>query len=69
MSKRGRVGSAGGKFRISLGLPVGVVINCSNDTGAKNLKGEMNGTAITGPVAKECADLWPRSASNSSSIA
>merc|ERR1719198_649396 len=28
-----------------------------------NLKGEMKGTAITGPVAKECAELWPRIAS------
>jgi len=140
MSKRGRGGSAGAKFRISLGLPVGAVINCADNTGAKNLfviavqgikgrlnrlpaagsgdmivatvkkgkpelrkkvmpavvirqrkpfrrkdgvflyfednagvivnnKGEMKGSAITGPVAKECADLWPRIASNASSIA
>ncbi|RUS70851.1 hypothetical protein EGW08_021389 [Elysia chlorotica] len=151
MSKRGRGGSAGGKFRIALGLPVGAVINCADNTGAKNLyviavsgikgrlnrlpaagsgdmfvatvkkgkpelrkkvkkgkpelrkkvmpavvirqrkpfrrkdgmflyfednagvivnpKGEMKGSAITGPVAKECADLWPRIASNASSIA
>lgn len=27
------------------------------------------GSAITGPVAKECADLWPRIASNAGSIA
>ncbi|GLH00131.1 60S ribosomal protein L23 [Gryllus bimaculatus] len=136
----GRGGSAGAKFRISLGLPVGAVINCADNTGAKNLyviavqgvkgrlnrlpaagsgdmivatvkkgkpelrkkvmpavvirqrkpfrrkdgvfiyfednagvivnnKGEMKGSAITGPVAKECADLWPRIASNASSIA
>lgn len=25
-----------------------------------NIKGELKGSAITGPVAKECADLWPR---------
>merc|ERR1712118_327494 len=25
-----------------------------------NNKGEMKGSAVTGPVAKECADLWPR---------
>ena len=25
-------------------------------------------SAITGPVAKECADLWPRIASNAGSI-
>merc|ERR1712042_48723 len=110
MSKRGRGGSSGGKFRISLGLPVGAIMNCADNTGAKNLyiiavqcikgrlnrlpavvvrqrkpyrrkdgvfiyfednagvivnnKGEMKGSAITGPVAKECADLWPRIASN-----
>uniref|UniRef100_A0A8C0MEH4 Large ribosomal subunit protein uL14 n=1 Tax=Canis lupus familiaris TaxID=9615 RepID=A0A8C0MEH4_CANLF len=122
MSKRGRGGSSGAKFRISLGLPVGAVINCADNTGAKNLyiisvkgikgrlnrlpaagvgdmvmatvkkgkpelrkkvhpavvirqrksyrrkdgvnnKGEMKGSAITGPVAKECADLWPSSIS------
>nr|CAI9700896.1 unnamed protein product [Rangifer tarandus platyrhynchus] len=137
-SRRG--GSSGAKFRISLGLPVGAVINCADNTGAKNLyiisvkgikgrlnrlpaagvgdmvmatvkkgkpelrkkvhpavvirqrksyrrkdgvflyfednagvivnnKGEMKGSAITGPVAKECADLWPRIASNAGSIA
>ncbi|XP_071825909.1 large ribosomal subunit protein uL14 [Apostichopus japonicus] len=140
MSKRGRGGSSGSKFRISLGLPVGAVINCADNTGAKNLyviavagirgrlnrlpaaaigdmlvatvkkgkpelrkkvmpavvirqrkairrkdgtviyfednagvivnnKGEMKGSAITGPVAKECADLWPRIASNAGSVA
>ena len=34
-----------------------------------NVKGEMKGSAITGPVAKECADLWPRISSNAPSIA
>lgn len=29
----GRGGSAGAKFRISLGLPVGAVINCADNTG------------------------------------
>ena len=33
-----------------------------------NPKGEMKGSAITGPVAKECADLWPRIASAANSI-
>merc|ERR1711942_188296 len=33
-----------------------------------NNKGEMKGSAVTGPVAKECADLWPRISSNSGSI-
>merc|ERR1711950_24972 len=140
MSKRGRGGAAGAKFRISLACPVGAVMNCADNTGAKNLfviavygirgrlnrlpaaasgdmvlatvkmgkpelrkkvmpavvirqrktlrrkdgtflyfednagvivnnKGEMKGSAITGPVSKECADLWPRIASNAGSIA
>uniref|UniRef100_A0A8C6R103 Large ribosomal subunit protein uL14 n=1 Tax=Nannospalax galili TaxID=1026970 RepID=A0A8C6R103_NANGA len=126
MSKRGRGGSSSVKFRISLGLPVGAVINYADNTGAKNLyiisvkgikgrlnrlpaagvgdmvmatvkkgkpersiqqkdgvflyfedntgvivnnKREMKGSAITGPVAKECADLWPRIATNAGSIA
>ncbi|KAJ1406115.1 ribosomal protein L14 domain-containing protein [Ochromonadaceae sp. CCMP2298] len=33
-----------------------------------NNKGEMKGSAVTGPTAKEAADLWPRVASNSGSI-
>lgn len=37
MSKRGRGGASGAKFRITLGLPVGAVINCADNTGAKNL--------------------------------
>ncbi|XP_067317997.1 large ribosomal subunit protein uL14-like [Anolis sagrei] len=137
MSKQGRGGSSGANFRISLGLPVGSVINCADNTGAKylynisvkgikgrlnrlpaagvgnmvmatmkkgkpelrkkvhpavviqqrksyrrkflyfednvgmivNNKEEMKGSAITGPVAKECADLWPTIASNAGSIA
>lgn len=31
-------------------------------------KGEMKGSAITGPVAKECADLWPRIASAAGTV-
>ncbi|XP_003389687.1 PREDICTED: 60S ribosomal protein L23 [Amphimedon queenslandica] len=140
MSKRAAKGSAGSKFRMALGLPVGAVINCADNTGAKNLyiiavkgikgrlnrlpaagagdlvlatvkkgkpelrkkvmpavvirqrkpyrrkdgvflyfednagvivnvKGEMKGSTVAGPVAKECADIWPRIASNASSIA
>jgi len=33
-----------------------------------NEKGEMKGSAITGPVAKECADVWPRIASAAPSV-
>eukprot|EP00292_Cryptomonas_paramecium_P023525 CAMPEP_0113670420 /NCGR_PEP_ID=MMETSP0038_2-20120614/5129_1 /TAXON_ID=2898 /ORGANISM="Cryptomonas paramecium" /LENGTH=146 /DNA_ID=CAMNT_0000586439 /DNA_START=53 /DNA_END=493 /DNA_ORIENTATION=- /assembly_acc=CAM_ASM_000170 len=139
VAKRIGGGTAGNKFRTSLGLPVGAVMNCADNTGAKNLfilsvkgikgrlnklpsatvgdmvmcsvkkgkpelrkkvmpgvvvrqrksfrrkdgiilyfednagvivnpKGEMKGSAITGPVAKECADLWPRIASAAGTI-
>ncbi|KAL3724673.1 hypothetical protein ACJRO7_029785 [Eucalyptus globulus] len=137
MSKRGRGGSAGNKFRMSLGLPVAATVNCADNTGAKNLyiisvkgiKGRLNrlpsacvgdmvmatvkkgkpdlrkkvmpavivrqrkpwrrkdgvfmyfegdaltfiafqlvGSAITGPIGKECADLWPRIASAANAI-
>ena len=34
-----------------------------------NNKGEMKGSAIIGPDAKECADLWPKIASSTESIA
>ena len=33
-----------------------------------NPKGDMKGSAITGPVGKESAELWPRIASNAGSI-
>lgn len=33
-----------------------------------NVKGEMKGSGITGPVAKECAELFSKIASNASSI-
>ncbi|KAF0359085.1 ribosomal protein L14 domain-containing protein [Gigaspora rosea] len=139
MSKRGRGGASGNKFRMTLGLPVGAIMNCADNSGAKNLyiisvkgiharlnrlpaagvgdmvmatvkkgkpdlrkkvmpavvirqrkpwrrrdgvflyfednagvivnpKGEMKGSAITGPVGKECADLWPRIASSSGTV-
>merc|ERR1719414_2612109 len=131
MSKRGRAGSQGTKFRMTLGLPVGAVVNCCDNTGAKNLyiiavkgykgrlnrlpaagagdmviatvkkgkpdlrkkvwpavivrqrkpwrrkegvfiyfednagvimtgRGELKGSVVNGPVARECADLWPK---------
>ncbi|KAJ1811769.1 60S ribosomal protein L23, partial [Coemansia sp. RSA 2598] len=136
----GNGAASGNKFRMTLGLPVGAVINCADNSGAKNLniiavarvkgrlsrlpaagvgdlvvatvrkgkpelrkkvtpavivrqrkawrrkdgvfiyfedkagvivnpKVEMKGSAITGPVGKECADLWPRIASNSGTVA
>merc|ERR1712036_53633 len=139
MSKRGRGGRNGIKLKITNSLPVASVMNCADNTGAKNLymiactmigaklnrfpsgsvgdmflasvkkgkpelrkrvmpaviirqkknirrregyflyfednagvivnaKGEMKGSGITGPVAKECADLWPRIASKAQSI-
>ncbi|KIH93194.1 large subunit ribosomal protein L23e [Sporothrix brasiliensis 5110] len=129
-------GAPGGKLKMTLGLPVGAIMNCCDNSGARNLyiisvkgigarlnrlpaggvgdmvmatvkkgkpelrkkvhpavivrqskpwkrtdgvflyfednagvivnpKGEMKGSAITGPVGKEAAELWPRIASNS----
>eukprot|EP00761_Pharyngomonas_kirbyi_P011076 gb/GECH01011100.1/.p1 GENE.gb/GECH01011100.1/~~gb/GECH01011100.1/.p1 ORF type:complete len:141 (+),score=15.64 gb/GECH01011100.1/:1-423(+) len=139
MSKRGGGAASGAKFRMTLGLPTGAIINCADNTGARNLyliavkgiqgrlnrlpaagvgdmvmttvkkgkpelrkkvmpaivvrqrkpwrrkdgtfiffednagvivnpKGEMKGSTVSGPVAKECADLWPRIASNSGTV-
>ena len=139
MSKRARGGRAGTKLRISAGIPALCVMNCADNTGAKNLyviavtkigarlnrlpkgsvgelflasvkkgkpelrkkvlpavivrqrkcyrrregyqlyfedntgvivnpKGEMRGSAIIGPVAKECADLWPKIAGRAGSV-
>merc|ERR1719183_2780163 len=139
MSKRARGGRSGIKLKISSCMPVACVMNCADNTGAKNLyiiavtkigarlnrlprgsvgelflasvkkgkpelrkkvipaviirqrkpyrrregyflyfednagvivnpKGEMKGSAISGPVAKECSDLWPRIAANAGSI-
>ncbi|XP_075388876.1 large ribosomal subunit protein uL14-like [Tenrec ecaudatus] len=48
----------------------GVFLSFEDNAGViVNNKGEMRGSAITGPVAKECADLWPQIASNAGSIA
>ena len=47
----------------------GTVIYFEDNAGViVNPKGEMKGSAIAGPVAKECADLWPKIASASGSI-
>ena len=37
MSKQARQGMTGVKMRVSLGLPVGAIVNCADNTGAKNL--------------------------------
>ena len=137
--KRGRALGTGSKHRVTAGLPNAAVINCADNSGAKNLhiiavcniggrlnrypkagcgdmvmcsvkkgkpelrkkvipgvvirqrkafrrkegvfihfednagvivnnKGEMKGSAVSGPVAKECAELWPRIAANAGSI-
>eukprot|EP00995_Heteronema_vittatum_P009042 NODE_4322_length_590_cov_1932.341959_g3125_i0.p2 GENE.NODE_4322_length_590_cov_1932.341959_g3125_i0~~NODE_4322_length_590_cov_1932.341959_g3125_i0.p2 ORF type:complete len:141 (-),score=47.77 NODE_4322_length_590_cov_1932.341959_g3125_i0:100-522(-) len=139
MSKRGGGKGTGNKFRISLALPVAAVMNCADNTGAKNLyvisvkgvkgrlnklpsacigdmvlatvkkgkpelrkkvmpavvvrqrksfrrkdgtviyfednagvivnpKGDMKGSGVTGPVAKEAADIWPRIASHAGTV-
>lgn len=135
-SKKKEVGS---KFRVTLGVPVGAVISCADNSGARSLnviavkgikgrlnrlpssavgdmvigsvkkgkpelrkkvmpflvvrqakpwrrrdgtflyfednagvivnpKGEMKGSGITGPVAKEAADLWPAVSKFASSV-
>ena len=46
--------------------PDGVYLYFEDNAGViVNPKGEMKGSAITGPVGKEAAELWPRIASNS----
>lgn len=37
MAAKRKGGTSGNKFRMSLGLPVGAVMNCADNTGAKNL--------------------------------
>merc|ERR1712181_134631 len=37
LSSRARGGACGNKFRMTLGLPVAAVMNCADNTGAKNL--------------------------------
>lgn len=47
----------------------GVFIYCEDNAGViANNKGEMKGSTITGPVAKEAAELWPKVASNAGSV-
>ena len=42
----------------------GVFVYCEDNAGVIMLpKGDMKGSQITGPVAKEAADLWPKIAS------
>lgn len=42
--------------------------NLDNAGVIANQKGELKGSAITGPVAKESADLWPKVAANAGSV-
>ncbi len=37
MASRGRSGATGTKLRMTLGLPVAAVMNCADNSGAKNL--------------------------------
>jgi ribosomal protein L14 len=47
------------------GVPTVVNTELTHHFQIVNPKGEMKGSAITGPVGKEAAELWPRIASNS----
>eukprot|EP00812_Abedinium_dasypus_P001174 NODE_11415_length_282_cov_109.748899.p2 GENE.NODE_11415_length_282_cov_109.748899~~NODE_11415_length_282_cov_109.748899.p2 ORF type:complete len:68 (-),score=31.62 NODE_11415_length_282_cov_109.748899:61-264(-) len=47
----------------------GIFVSFEDNAGViVNDKGEMKGSAITGPVAKECAELWPKVASAAPAI-
>lgn len=47
----------------------GVFLHFEDNAGVIiNPKGEMKGSAITGPVGKECADLWPKIASTAGTV-
>ena len=49
--------------------PDGVFICFEDNAGViVNPKGEMKGSGISGPVAKECADLWPRISSHAGAV-
>lgn len=49
--------------------PDGIFICCEDNAGViVNPKGEMKGSGVSGPVTKECADLWPRVSSNAGAI-
>lgn len=49
--------------------PDGVYISCEDNAGViVNPKGEMKGSGISGPVTKECADLWPKISSHAPAI-
>ena len=139
MSKKSKSAMQGVKLKMALCLPVSALINCADNSGAKNLyifaakkiqaalnrlpaasvgdmvlctvkkgkpdlkkkvlygvivrqrkpwrrrdgyfiyfqdnagviisnKGDMKGSSILGPIAKECADLWPKLAAASESV-
>lgn len=47
----------------------GIYIHFEDNAGViVNEKGEPKGSAVTGPLAKECADLWPRIAGAAGSV-
>ncbi|KAL3729261.1 hypothetical protein ACJRO7_026372 [Eucalyptus globulus] len=59
MSKRGRGGSAGNKFRMSLGLPVAATVNCADNTGgpSNRLPSACVGDMMMATVEKGKPDL------------
>ena len=47
----------------------GIFICCEDNAGViVNPKGEMKGSGVSGPVTKECADLWPRVAAHAGAV-
>ena len=47
----------------------GITIYCEDNAGVIiTIKGETKGSAVLGPVAKECAELFPKIASSASAV-
>ena len=47
----------------------GTFVYCEDNAGVIiNPKGDPKGSAINGPVAKECGDLYPKIVSNASAV-
>merc|ERR1712124_145996 len=47
----------------------GIVLYFEDNAGViVNAKGEMKGSQVTGPIGKECADIWPRIASAAGTV-
>ena len=57
-----------GSFVYFEGKTMTLITNLDNAGVIVTNKGEMKGSIITGPVAKECGELWPRIASKAPAV-